>query len=247
MAANSVFEKIRKLLALSKSANVHEAATAAAMAQELMMAHKIEMADLEITTGVVEEAEDVVDQTIDDHGKKTQQWRVTLAGALASAFGCKLYLWGPRIHLIGTTSNVQTVNYMQQFLSLEITRLCEDEFRKARSEGGALEEGRVWKNNFKQGAVSALSQRLYDQRRAQQARFVQTAQQALVLVRKKEELEAAKVNEQWNKIFGNGRGRTRSFSGGRASRDAFSRGQAAGRNINLSSRGSLSGAKPRLE
>ena len=39
---SDVVEKIRKLLELSKSDNEHEAASAAAMAQELMVKHAIE-------------------------------------------------------------------------------------------------------------------------------------------------------------------------------------------------------------
>ena len=48
---SKVAEKVRKLLALATSSNVHEAANAAAQAQKLMQEHKLTAADVAADDG----------------------------------------------------------------------------------------------------------------------------------------------------------------------------------------------------
>ena len=56
MDRDKLLDRIKRLLRLAESSNVHEAASAAARAQELMSRHRIEAASLEAdsTAGIVD-------------------------------------------------------------------------------------------------------------------------------------------------------------------------------------------------
>ena len=56
----ALVEKVRKLLALSESSNEHEAALAAENAQDLMLCHGIEMAQIANPQGCEQVKSDVV-------------------------------------------------------------------------------------------------------------------------------------------------------------------------------------------
>lgn len=167
--SHSIVDKIRKLLNLSRSSNVNEAANAAARAQELMLAHKIEVADLEVGTGSRAPVEAVNDEILEQGSKRAQRWRLMLASKLATAFGCRMYYSsGGLINVVGTVSAIQTVKYMQGYLALEITRLCDESCGK--SLGYAMSPI-TWRNSFKDGAVHAIGERLQAQRKEQERSF----------------------------------------------------------------------------
>ena len=80
-----IIEKVRKLLALSQSDNAHEAAAAAAKAQELLAEHNLSMADVP--------AEDARSICATKVNAKTRQrledWAFRLAAYTAEAFDCR--------------------------------------------------------------------------------------------------------------------------------------------------------------
>ena len=85
-----VYDKVRKLLALSTSPNEHEAALAAERARELLDKYQISLAE-------VDSAE--FTEIIEGEGIKTgysspRQWLHTLAMSTAKAFDCKVYRMG---------------------------------------------------------------------------------------------------------------------------------------------------------
>ena len=80
----SVLKKIKKCLALSKSANEHEAAAALRQAQKLMAMYGLSQADT--TLSEVTEA-----KTKARGSKRPAQWESHLAAICANAFGCKLF------------------------------------------------------------------------------------------------------------------------------------------------------------
>jgi hypothetical protein len=83
MDRNSAIEKIKKCLALSKSANEHEAATAIRQARALM--EKFKVSDFEMMTAEIYES-----TTKAGAKKKPTLWESALAGATSRAFGCEL-------------------------------------------------------------------------------------------------------------------------------------------------------------
>lgn len=82
MDRNAALEKIKKCLRLSKSANEHEAAAALRQAQKLMELHGIDAATLQLS--------DVAEATAPARSAALPQWEVSLARAVADAFGCEV-------------------------------------------------------------------------------------------------------------------------------------------------------------
>lgn len=83
----TIVSKIQKLLALSKSANEHEAKVAMLRVQELMMKHKLTMKDIESVESIkVNVAEEMTDYT---YTRAT--WKAMLANLIADNFGCYSY------------------------------------------------------------------------------------------------------------------------------------------------------------
>ena len=83
MADEKILDKIKKCLALARSANEHEAAAALRQAQKLMEAHGISDQDV------------LASQASETGAKagavtKPAEWEAALAGRIASAFGCEL-------------------------------------------------------------------------------------------------------------------------------------------------------------
>lgn len=169
-----VLKRIRRALALAQSDNVNEAANAAALAQSLMLEHKIEMADLALN-GEKAAPEEVIEASVEGNRMtraKASRWRISLADRIARVFHCKVYFNTGTDHIgvMGHVSNVQATQYLQQYLSLEIQRLCEMGWAaikasaaQAEREGGLpveLPRATVWKNSFRDGAVHAVGEKL---------------------------------------------------------------------------------------
>lgn len=175
-----IMNRIRKLLARSKSDNVHEAGMAAAMAQKLMLEHKVELADLTLA-GEKQAPEEVIEASVEGsvvNRAKARRWRISLAAALSSAFNSKVYYQSGTDHIgiIGHKSDVQTVQYLQQYFGLEIQRLCEEGWadmkQTAENEGGLeLPRASVWKESFREGAVSAIRERMEREKLKNQVRM----------------------------------------------------------------------------
>ena len=81
----SIIEKIKKCLELAKSSNEHEAATALRQAQKLMQAYDI--SDLDIEHADIQE-----EGARAGASQKPARWECGLAGRVADAFGCSVYL-----------------------------------------------------------------------------------------------------------------------------------------------------------
>lgn len=126
-----IIERIQKLLALSKSSNVHEAEAATEKAQELMQRYKIEQADVEVTTGV----EDIEIESV-DYATHPALWQRDLSFTIARAFFCKS-VHTPRgketggrswIHIVGKAEDIEVVLAMFRHLKRELKRLSREAY-----------------------------------------------------------------------------------------------------------------------
>lgn len=164
MSHEAIISKAIRLLKLAQSDNPHEAALAAAKAQEIIDRHKLAglTADSEIP-GEVREIpdepirgfEDPLDYAKSGEGKNLSRWRVTLASALAKANQARIYTSGSTIKIVGRPSDAETIRYMYQYLASEIERLT-----KIHAKGN----GKTWANNFRYGIVDEIRDRLAQQR-----------------------------------------------------------------------------------
>ena len=83
MTRDQALEKVRKCLALSRSANEHEAAAALRQAQALMRTHSIGDADVELA--------DVAEFASRARSTALNRWEVGLSTCIADAFGCDVF------------------------------------------------------------------------------------------------------------------------------------------------------------
>jgi hypothetical protein len=234
MTHTEALDKIRKLLRLAQSSNVHEAALAASRAQEIMERFKIEALTVEYDADTKAPDEPIKDFGIDPLDAKHETWRSRLASALARENQCKVYLGrGARhlnVSLIGRPSDVSTVRYFYAYLVREIERLA------ARDCAGT---GRTYWNNYRIGAVAEISTRLYEQRKATRAEMraevetqADSSRALIVLDSALAKLDARRDDvEKWAKQNLN----LRSSGGGGSAYHGSAReaGRAAARSINL--------------
>jgi hypothetical protein len=85
---SALLDRVRKLLALATSPNVHEAAAAAAAAQALITRHRLEalLAAPEIAPPFDDGRDDPLDAA-----RRARVWKIVLADALAEANGCVVW------------------------------------------------------------------------------------------------------------------------------------------------------------
>lgn len=158
-----IIDRVRKLLSLAQSANVHEAAAAAAAAQRLMAEHAIAEAMLVGDAGDATPLESVGESHLAQAGeRKLVRWLARLATVIAAANDCRVFLRrGVDLRIIGTAANAATVGYLYSYLRGEIDRLCEAALATRTDTWTA---GKTWAANFRLGAVEAVGERLKEAR-----------------------------------------------------------------------------------
>lgn len=228
-----VLEKIKKLLRLAQSDNPNEAALAAAKAQELMDRHQIQAAMLD-EKGAEEPDEDIVhfsdrDDALDDLGGRRAVWKGSLASTISEHNACVAYYSGSRIVMVGRPTDVAAVRYLYVYA----VKAIEDLVKK---QGAG--HGRTWYNNYRQGCVKAISEKLWAQRQATYKEVRSEAKASgggAALVKVENAItrfdEKKLETKRWTKKHLNLRSGGRSYS--RHDHDAFSRGKRDGASINM--------------
>lgn len=180
-----IVDRVKKLLALSSSQNPHEAALAAAKAQELLFKHNLSLAMVEAELPGGRHSRYINDR-FDSGG--WMDWRRRLLAAVARNNFCRGVSYeGTRdVGIVGEPHNVLVVKHLYAFLVRELMRLAD----AAAAEQPDLdaENARAWKRSFFLGAVRTIAQRLAAQRQRDAAADPQST--ALVL-RKGQELDEA--------------------------------------------------------
>jgi len=236
----AIIDKVRKLLRLAESPNANEAAAAAAKAQQLIDENNLSAALLALDSGASES-----DEPIEDFYKKgapldvqplAHRWRSQLAGTIARANACRIYLVGGKIALVGRPSDAETVRYLFAYLTREVERLCERDGKGC---------GRTWRNNYRLGVVDTIMLKLRQQREqfaAEQRKLAAAdtntqalvrVNQALVMVEKRSADTAEWVKKNLKLYAGSG-------SGSRYDGSARQAGRKAGQSISINrSKGAL--------
>ena len=255
MTRDEALQKAAKLLRLAESQNPHEAALAAARAQELLDKYELDRAAIELDGGAPEPPEEIVDfgrrgdaLTAPDINPNVvgKTWPRRLALALARANGCFLYFtsggkFEHGLNLVGRPSDVAKVRYLFQYLTGEVLRLSR---RDCAGSSGS------WTRNYQLGVVDEIATQLRRAREAAQDAFRREAagetralvkvDQAIAVVSQRRDDAEAFANELHN--FKTARSTVMSFQPG-----ARAAGRAAGREIKLGgARGALSGGTPGL-
>lgn len=185
---DKISDKIRKLLRLSESSNVEEAANAAAAAQRLMEKHNIERAML------LGDHESWAPKLHFDAPlvtcKRVSPWHISLAQDVAMVNGCAVFvheeqldgnLISASICLVGTTEDVANAQHIFNFLRTEIDRLAA-QYGRARRER-RQKNNRTALNSFRIGAVSTIHWRLLETLEAARKSARKSAKGSVALVR----------------------------------------------------------------
>jgi hypothetical protein len=239
MTEANIISKVQKLLRLSTSSNAHEAALAAAKAQELIDQHNLQSALLELESAAPRNGLD--DEPIEkfeadralDRPVRLDRWRAYLAQVVGKANGCSIYLSGGAIALVGRPSDAETVRYLYAYLAREVERLTTEQGKGC---------GKTWRNNFRNGVVDTIARKLDEQHaKFEREARASVADNSMALVRVNQALatvEAKRTSvETWVKTNMKLRS-TRSSS--TLDRGARASGRAAGESISV---GGAAGAR----
>jgi len=216
MSPTAVLERVAKLLALAGSSNVHEAAAAAARAQALIEAHRLEdwLTDDQTAVDPITDARDEPLETF----RKLRRWKTVLAAELAHANGCVAYtLQRPGeqdLVLIGRERDRMAVKTLYDALVVQL------EWLSATHGPG---QSKKWHDSFRIGAARRIAERL-------QAVEAPTESMALAVVRTKRAEHQRALQTVVAERLGTGKSKSlRVFT------DAWVAGQAASDDVPLPS------------
>jgi hypothetical protein len=116
---SSIIEKIRKLLALSESANEHEAASAAAKASELLLKHELSAEQVRLATNT--EDDEVTTQRFNwICTKQCRRWEAELAFSVSKHNFCTALVSPYRVTFIGRPTDIKVVHFMFEQLAIRL-------------------------------------------------------------------------------------------------------------------------------
>ena len=199
---DKILDRVKKLLALSTSSNVNEAATAAAAAQRLMLEHRLTEADVSDT-----QEGQMFELSMGAAGFASR-WKFVLVTAVARSFFCEAIglRVGKRrkVRIVGRREDTEIAAKVFRYLLSEINRLAKIEIEAIDWEAGVLMLGGrvVWGiehdlvsylESFRRGAVAAVVSKL----RSGEAAFVASDSRALVIVRRDHEKVRAYVGARF--------------------------------------------------
>jgi hypothetical protein len=175
MSLSTVIEKIQKLRRLATSANVNEAAAAAAAADRLIQQHGLEEAQLQADGQAPGEVAVEDRDPLCEWRGWVPQWQLSLACLLSQHYDCASYRYRnigrTEFRIVGRPSDVQTMRYMYAWLTLEIERLAQADRNGS---------GTSYRNSFRHGAVHGVMLAMRESKKVAQA---EASSAAMVLVK----------------------------------------------------------------
>ena len=172
---DSLMRRIEKLMRLAESPNEHEAAAAAAKAQELLIENKLSMSDVERRSQ--DQANPLTETEYKIESK--ERWRHDLASNIASAYFCSTVHWSGRtagshrVAFLGRKADIEIAWFMYGYLAEKIETLAKVGYKAEYDRRvltndirGALSmDTRKWTRAFKHGAQQTVSARLYENKK----------------------------------------------------------------------------------
>lgn len=229
---DGIVSKVRKLLALSQSSNEHEAALAAARAQDLLFRYNLEMSTVE----GIEHKQPYDRHQLDLGTGKALEWKRDLIWCLCRYNFCKAVSWSgtKAMSIIGQRHNYEAVIGLYEYLTSAFARMVERAFTEYRLAGGT-DHHMSYKTSWLAGAVLGVNAQLREQRKANES---ESAASSALVVTTEAELEAA-AEAAFGKTTKHQGSKSKSAAGMMA-------GYAAGKTIGLHKQvndGSAKGAK----
>ncbi|MCB9779754.1 MAG: DUF2786 domain-containing protein [Alphaproteobacteria bacterium] len=161
-ASDKLLDRVRKLLALATSPNVHEAAAAAAAAQALITRHRLQalLDRAAAEEQAAAEVDDGRDRPLED-ARKIRKWKAVLAAGLADANGCRAYTvsLGRRRQLLCVAGHRDDQDAVHALWDWLVKRLEWLSATHGTLPGGQSQD-RDWHESFRIGAADAVVTRL---------------------------------------------------------------------------------------
>lgn len=155
-----IIEKIRKLLRLAKSSNEHEAALAAARAQELLAKHNLDESEL-TEKELPKEAGIASVNTV----QKPASWVYLLASAVAGAFDCQYFHSSlGRTKFVGVDLDHEVAAFTFGYLYRAINRLAANFMGKSRQKRLTAKGKKKVRLSYCLGCTHVVRQKLADQK-----------------------------------------------------------------------------------
>lgn len=159
MNIQDAISKVRKLLALSKSQNINEAALAASKAAAIMQEYCIEEAALHTPDSFSDEPVNSYIFETDKPSRKKIRWRMQIATGCAKVFGCESYWqYGYLISLIGRESDVQGARYLFDLIAPQVEQLADEQWNRVGQFNSY--DKRSWMHAFRLGCASTVRERM---------------------------------------------------------------------------------------
>ncbi len=180
-----IIGKVKRLLRLTRSDNVLEAANAARHAQRMMSKYQLELAELGDTdedSGAPHMEVRMGEEGIYE-ARALQYWICRLAACLADLNHCETFIrtegGNQSIGLVGSPRDVGYVRYMFGYLRREIVRLCRIYASATAQMRGVKNVGTKWRTDFKLGATDEVILRMQE---AKEDAFLDASPQALMKI-----------------------------------------------------------------
>ena len=184
MATHDLILKIRRLFALSKSSNAHEAATAASIAQKLCAEHRISMA--EVRASEVTDASGFVSEDVYT-AEAEVDWKNVILYALCDVNACEVMVdkdrRGVRCFVYGSPDAVHIVKAMFSEIVLDLVRIVDQHDKSDR-----------WKNQWLMGAGFGIEDEI---KSSTKKAMKQATTSAMVVVREEKKAVAMAVRQEY--------------------------------------------------
>jgi hypothetical protein len=158
MNGEKLFDKLRKLLALTTSPVEGEAHAAAHKLQQLLTEHNLNVADLE-SRG---QAKPAVREDKHDLGKAAFKWKLDLAEVMADHYYCFPLVdrYTKTVAFVGRPDNIKSLQMLYGWVIDQIKRIGSEERKVHLASTGEHVDPLRWQVGFGLGAVARLSERL---------------------------------------------------------------------------------------
>lgn len=214
MQQERIVDKIRKLLALSKSDNPHEAAVALQKATQLMEEYQIKNIDL-----IPEQ--DVTHSDIESVTGQHYIWAKTLAFSCAKLFDCTTINYTDKkgFRFIGEEQNIVCANQLFWHLFRAWKGMCSTDYKKDQPL-----DRKLYRKSHGLGFASTIYKRVQELTEKRHENIVKSTGTDLVVV------SDAKLNQYMEDNFKLRKAPSRSLT---TSGSGYSQGMAAGKKVNL--------------
>lgn len=162
MEKQRLIEKIRKLLNLSTSSNVHEASAAAAKAQALLSEYNLSMTDI---PNDAKESVSAFGKTARTR-QRLEPWAYTLAHRVSEAFDCDYYhsRCEGNTYFVGVGADPEVCSWTYQYLYKTLLRMGSTYLRTQCRRLRSKKSRKGARASYLRGVVYILAQRLNEQK-----------------------------------------------------------------------------------